>query len=130
MNKITITIDNEQLLTEFDGKIDFNDLVAVLFSIIQESTERFMAQFDQLEDPKAAKERLYDLFDGLFYRFMEDTFPDVQPRDFDLSDAAVLYAQDQIIKRAEKKGCTYEEALKWYEDKAKQHILESGGRVS
>jgi hypothetical protein len=51
---------------------------------------------------------------------MERVFPDTQPRDFDLSDAGMLYAQDMIIDEAAKKGITYEEALQKYEEKAKR----------
>ena len=53
---------------------------------------------------------------------MERTFPDIQPREFDLSDAGLLYAQDKIIEDAAKKGITYDEALKKYEEKAKEYV--------
>jgi hypothetical protein len=50
------------------------------------------------------------------------TFPDVQPREFDFSDAAMLYAQDKIIEEAHRKGLSFEEAMKKYESRAKEYV--------
>lgn len=123
MNQINITLtDDERIAVDFgkDSGTCLHDLIAIFFAVLENSTKQVIDDADQ-----DTKEYLYDLYDGIFYTFMEKVFPDIQPRDFDLSDAAILYAQDQIIKRAEKKGMTFDEALEWYENKAKEHILAS-----
>ena len=57
---------------------------------------------------------------------MERVFPDVQPREFELSDAGLLYAQDMIISKAEKEGMTFEQALEKFESEAKAYVKQKG----
>lgn len=120
MDYLKLIVDEEGLITECksegDVKLSFDGVIAFCMSFMESSCKDYLKAYpDDAED-------LYDSMDYLFYKFMERTFPDIQPRDFDLSDAGLLYAQDQIIKRADKKGITFEEALKEYEDKAKEYV--------
>lgn len=103
---------SEDVTMTFDGAVSF------CLAFLESSVKQY------LKDKPEDAEGLYDTIDALFFKFMERAFPDIQPRDFDLSDAGLLYAQDQIIKRAAKKGITYEEALAEYEKKAKKYVNE------
>lgn len=118
--KLTLNVNEEGLITEMvpdgDVKLSFDGVIAFCMSFMERSCK------DYLDGTNTPAEDLYDVMDYLFYKFMERTFPDVQPREFELSDAGLLYAQDKIIEDAAKKGITYEEALKKYEDKAKEYV--------
>lgn len=107
---ITEVIPDSEVRLSFDGTIAF------CMSFMESACKEYV------QDHPDDKENLYDCLDALFFKFMERTFPDVQPREFELSDAGLLYAQDKIIEEAEKKGITYTEALKQYEDKAKEYV--------
>jgi hypothetical protein len=120
MDYLKLIVDEEGLITECisegDVKLSFDGIIAFCMSFMESASKDFLrAHPDEVED-------LYDSLDYLFYKFMGRTFPDVQPRDFDLSDAGLLYAQDKIIEDAAKKGITYDEALKKYEEKAKKYV--------
>ncbi len=101
--------------TENEDKISYDDLINTLLIVMENSTLQIIHASETKEDV----EHLYDVLDTLFYNFMTRTFPDVQPRDFDFSDAAILYAQDKIIEEAEKEGISFEEAMNRYEERAK-----------
>lgn len=120
MDYLKLIVDEEGLITECqsegDVKLSFDGIIAFCMSFMESACK------DYLKAHKNDAEDLYDSLDYLFYKFMERTFPDVQPRDFDLSDAGLLYAQDKIIEDAAKKGISYDEALKKYEAKAKEYV--------
>ena len=120
MDYLKLVADEEGLITECksegDVKLSFDGIIAFCMSFMEGACKDYLsAHKDDAED-------LYDSMDCLFYRFMERVFPEIQPRDFDLSDAGLLYAQDMIIEDAAKKGITYDEALRNYEDKAKEYV--------
>lgn len=120
MNYLKLIVDEEGLITECipegDVKLSFDGIIAFCMSFMESAAKDFLKAHPD-ED-----EGLYDSIDYLFYKFMERTFPEIQPRDFDLSDAGLLYAQDKIIEEAAKKGITYDEALQNYEEKAKEYV--------
>lgn len=120
MDYLKLVVDEEGLITECksegDVKLSFDGIIAFCMSFMEGACK------DYLGVHKDDAEDLYDSMDCLFYRFMERVFPEIQPRDFDLSDAGLLYAQDMIIEDAAKKGITYDEALRNYEDKAKEYV--------
>lgn len=124
--KLVITTNNEAI-TDIKmedvakGDVTYNNLLAINLSFMEALTKQFMEEVLK-EEPECSFEGLYDDLNTLFDQFLRRTFPDVKPLAFDLSDAAILYAQDKIIETAEKKGITYEEAMRKFEMKAKEHI--------
>ena len=68
------------------------------------------------------RSHLFDILDTSFTNLLYKVFPEIDPQEFDLSAAAVVYAQDQIIQQAEKEGKTYQEMLKEYEAIAEKYI--------
>lgn len=103
------------------GDVTYNNLLAINLSLMEAFTRHFMEEVRK-EEPEADFTGLYDDLNTLFDTFLRRTFPDIKPLSFDLSDAALLYAQDKIIETAEKKGITYEEAMEKFERRAKEHI--------
>lgn len=124
--KLIITT-NENAVTNIEmedlaeGDVTYNNLLAISLSLMEAFTRHFMEEV-QKEEHNCNFEGLYDDLNTLFDIFLRRVFPDVQPLAMDLSDAAILYAQDKIIETAEKKGITYEEAMKKFEKKAKEYI--------
>lgn len=102
--------------TEGTGGVSIDDLISGTFCLLDGITRGF------LKDHPEAKDDLYEHFSGVFDLFFRKVFPDPPDGYFELSDAALLYAQDKIIEEAEKKGLTFEEVLRKYESRAKEHI--------
>lgn len=125
---LTFNVNDDGFITECisedDIRLSFDGIIAFSMSFMESACKDF------LKANKDEAESLYDSMDYLFYKFMERVFPDVQPREFDLSDAGLLYAQDMIINEAAKKGMTYDEALKHYEAKAKEYVKKNSRRLS
>ena len=65
--------------------------------------------------------RLEELFGRCFYKIFPEYAPN-EDEEFNLVDAAIIKAQDDIIKEAHKKGITFEEALKEYNERAKEYV--------
>ena len=121
MSTLTLTEKDgyiTEVIPEGDVKLSFDGAIAFCMSFMESACK------DYLKNRPDDKEHLYDVLDTLFYKFMERAFPEVQPRDFELSDAGLLYAQDQIIEEALQKNISYEEALRNYEAKAKEYVKE------
>lgn len=68
------------------------------------------------------EEDVADTTAHMFMGLLDRACPNVKPPEFQLSDAAVLYAQDKIIEEAYNEGITFEEALNKFEERAKGHI--------
>ena len=75
-----------------------------------------------------SKEDRYEisiLIEELFGRCFYKIFPEFAPKEgeeFNLIDAAIIKAQDDIINEAHKKGISFEEALQQYNDKAREYV--------
>ena len=110
-------------LVEGMGSTTADDLIALFLALLEHTVKHLL-------DKGADAEEMYDTMDFMFWKFMEKCFPDIQPREFDLSDAALLFAQDQIIDKAAKEGKTFEAAMKEYEDEAKAYIKARMGGLS
>ena len=124
MSKIILNVDDDDGIikgvdTEGTVKLSFDDVLSFCMSFMESACKDYVKHHKEADATD-----LYDTVDYLFFKFMERVFPDIQPRDFDLSDAGLLYAQDQIIEEAVKNDMSYEEALKKYEDKAKEYVKE------
>ena len=62
-----------------------------------------------------------EMFGRLFYKIFPEYAPE-EGKEFDLVDAAIIKAQDDIIKEAHKKGISFDEALHEYNEKAKEYV--------
>ena len=124
--KLIITTDknavtNIEMEDLAKGDVTYNNLLAISLSLMEAFTRHFMEEVRK-EEHNCNFEGLYDDLNTLFDVFLRRVFPDIQPLAMDLSDAAILYAQDKIIETAEKKGISYEEAMEKFEKKAKEYI--------
>lgn len=77
-----------------------------------------------VKDRAAFKDHLYDIIDDGFGNLLTKVFPEINVNEFNLSAAAMVYAQDQIIAKAEAEGKTYQEMLDEYEAIADRYIAE------
>jgi hypothetical protein len=128
--KLIIETDKESVKDihlDSEEAVSFDDLLAILFCVLENLVTNIMKDNDADEELKLS---LYEHFAAIFDKFLGRVFPDVAPEPFSLSDAGLLYAQDQIIKRAEKKGISYEEALAQYEEKARKYVEEQRSMLS
>lgn len=116
---VTIDKRNDEVTVEFKESTSFIDAVDLVMTGLEALVGHFIDTTGmEIED----KERLYDDIDSLFGKFLQKVFPDINPREFDLTDAAIVKAQDEIINDAHARGITFDEALREYEDKAKEYI--------
>lgn len=127
---ITITT-NDEAITDIKiddngtGKATFENVSAVLFCLLENFTKQVI---DSIKDDESEMDSLFSFIAGACDNLCDRCFPDMMnEEEFGLSEAAILYAEDQIIKRAEKKGITFEEALAQYEKKAKKYVREHSG---
>ena len=102
-----------------DEKMALDDVFAILFCVM-ENVAIQAAEDNQGTD--VFYDYLATVLNVMYGRLLYKVLPDHGESEFDLSDAAILYGQDQIIKRAEKKGITFEEALEEYEKKAEAYV--------
>lgn len=120
--KIIIEADSEKITNIAfeeveDGQNTYENLTAILFCVIENYTRQTLESYpDELDD-------IWDYIAGACDALCIKLFP-APEKGFDLSDAAIIYAEDQIIKRAEKKGITFEEALAQFEKKAEKYVAE------
>ena len=100
----------------------YERLMVALESVITEVLDKAPAT-----DKKAFREHFYDILDDGFGRLLQKVFPEIDVNEFNLSAAAVVYAQDQIIQKAAEEGKTYHEMLDEYEAIADKYIQEKRG---
>lgn len=124
--KLTIDITEKGTVLNSEGGISYDELVSICMAILEHSTKTYIKEHKLKQHEK---ESLYDALDTIFYRFMERAFPGIQPRDFDFSDAAVLFAQDMIINKARAENKTFEQVMKEFEAEAKAYVKQKG-RIS
>lgn len=118
--KIIIKATDEGKVTSFDikdGKCQLDALMAIFFEILDSATKKILA-----DAPDEVVDFTYDHFNALFELFLRNVFPEPPEGYFELSDAALLYAQDKIVEEADKKGITFEEALEKFESRAKEYV--------
>lgn len=108
----------------FDKKDPTFDEVFMRLMVALEGFTNQMLESVDVPDPKTFREHLYDMMDDSFGKFLRKCFPEINPAEFDLTAAAVVYAQDQIIQKAEKEGKTYDEMLDEYNEMANRYINE------
>lgn len=118
--KFIIEATDEGQVTAFnveDGKCSLDELIAILFEVMDAATRKVLENA-----PEEVVDFTYEHFNGIFDLFLRKVFPDPPEGYFELSDAALLYAQDKIIDEAEKKGITFKEALEKYEKRATEYV--------
>lgn len=117
---LTIKADKEGRVESFNiegGKCSLNELIAIFFGILEGATHQALDYA-----PNDAKEYIYEHYNAVFDLFLRNVFPEPPEGFFDISDAALMYAQDSLIEDIEKKGMTFEEALEGYEKRAKEYL--------
>lgn len=107
-----------------DGQATYENITAIIFCILENLTLQVKDSLTNKADINGLWEYVGGACDQLCLRCFPD---DPSEAGFELSDAALIYAEDMIIQSAEKKGMTFEEALKEYEDKAKAYVAERSG---
>ena len=101
----------------------FDEIFMRLMVAIEGFTKKMLSQVD-VPDPQTFDEHMYDMMDDSFGKLLKKCFPTVDPGHFDLTAAAIVYAQDQIIEKAEAEGKTYDEMLDEYNELANKYINE------
>ena len=108
-----------------DEEITFDLIFSTLLSAIASYSKLHLEAVKSevtLEDLEAYENDLYDRMDSCFTHALKNIFPGIDPAEFDLSDAAIVYAQDQIINKALEEGKTWEEVKNEYENLAVEYI--------
>lgn len=98
-------------------QLTYDVVVGMLMAALDGATNTFI---EDLNDGQ--KSELYDRLDNVFGGFLKRVFPEIDPEEFTLIEAAIVKAQDEIINDAFERNISLEEALKEYEDKAKAYV--------
>lgn len=127
---ITIKTNNEELSVvatkEHENETGtYPEVIATLMEAMEAYCETFKKGLTEDE-----VHGLHDYMNSAFSLFMEKNFPG--DSEFGLSDAAVIYAQDQIIADAMERNIPVMEAIKEFNHKAENYFLEkkNAGKVS
>jgi hypothetical protein len=117
---VEIKVDKQIFDTE---EPNFEQVYMRMMVGLEGITKDFLGKIDA-PDPKAFRENFYDILDQGFGQFLKKVFPEIKVGDFDLTAAAIVKAQDEIIQEAESQGKTYEEILDKYNDIANKYVNE------
>lgn len=123
--KIIIEADTKSLsyrLEDTEEAVTFEDIMNALFGVFEDSAKRLLKSTKPDRDAQEALcFSLEDVFGHILY---DKLFPQLKPgeSDFDLCDAAIVRAQDEIIAEAERDGITFQEALAKYNEKAREYV--------
>lgn len=101
----------------------YDDIFAMLMSAMDGYARAWLKLVAENREKGILLEQ-YELFTAIFEKFLSNVFPEILPADFDLTSAAIVKAQDDIIADAEARGVTFEEALEEYRKKAELYIEE------
>lgn len=103
----------------------YPEVIATLMGAMESYCTTFMEGLNAQEI-----DGLHDYMSTIFSLFIEKNFPGNS--DFGLSDAAVVYAQDQIIMQAAEKGIPVAEAINMYNKQAEDYFVEkkNAGKMS
>ncbi len=137
-HRITIDVIDDQVRLQFGNAPDAEPMTAkdvepMLMSAYEAVISRVLDEIKRnvSEDQQEAVYRgTYEHLVLVFDAFLQKLFPNMNQTGFDFTDAALIYAQDQIIKEAEQKGISFEDAIKNYEKKAQEYIAERITRKS
>lgn len=118
--KIIITTEGTEVLTETQPtnegeQATLPDVAACFMSSLEAMCSMVMDTAEEAEI-----QELHDYMTALFSLFMEKVFPG--RAEFGLSDAALIKAQDDILRDAISKGRPIEEAIEEYNKVADEYI--------
>lgn len=117
-----LQISYEKTFNEEQG-VGFEDVYQRLMAALEGAITTMLDNVD-VPDRKTFREHMYDIIDAGFGQLLKKTFPEIRLGDFDLTAAAIVKAQDEIIQEAESQGKTYEEILDKYNEIANKYIEE------
>lgn len=126
--QIILTLDtNNEVTAEMrkttpDETVGFDQILSTMITSLDIYTNRLIDVSKDDSEAEAFRYSLYERVYSVFEAFLNRVFPKESANEFELSDAALVYAEDQIIQQAAEEGITYEEALIKYENKAKEYI--------
>lgn len=128
MRIIITDTDNGEVYIEFEKQpgeegATFSDVYSRLM-VALEGAIRTILKEAPATNKEAYRKHMFDMLDTGFTNLLYKVFPEIDPDEFELSAAAIVYAQDQIIQKAEKEGKSYEEMLNEYEAIAEKYIAE------
>lgn len=128
--RIIITDTNEgEVMIEFEKNFNeeketsFREVYARLMCALEGAITTILEEAP-VKDKAAFRSHMYDLIDDGFGNLLDKVFPEIDVNEFNLSAAAIVYAQDQIIQKAEKEGKTYQQMLDEYEKIADKYVQE------
>lgn len=120
------TTANGELEVRYDKLKSLDDAVSMLCGALDATVRQVLPSLETEELSK-----LYDDLAEVLDHLLTTLFPEFNElNEFDMTDAAIVYAQDQIINDAHKKGITLQEALQRYENKAQEYIAKRRAKVS
>lgn len=129
MRIIISDTDTGEVMIEFEKNLNeepgasFRDVYARLMCALEGAISTILEKAPAV-DRQAYRNHMYDIIDDGFANLLEKVFPEIDVNEFNLSAAAIVYAQDQIIEKAEKEGKTYQEMLDEYEKIADKYVQE------
>lgn len=122
--QITINYDKKELSVDIqsDEKVTYEVLLNALLGAFAHCTTKLLEE-TSMED-EAIEDLCFSLEDVFEHILYDEVFPQLKSlrSEFELSDAAVLKAQDEIISEAAERGISYKEALDEYNEKAEEYV--------
>ncbi len=100
---------------------NFEQVYMRLMSALEGVVTQMLDKVD-VPDPQKFREHTYDLLDGGFGQLLKKVFPEINLGAFDLTAAAIVKAQDEIIQEATDNGMSYEEVLDKYNAIADEYV--------
>lgn len=100
---------------------NFEQIYQRLMVALEGITEEFLKTIE-VSDKDKFRQNMYDILDGGFGQFLKKVFPEIKLGDFDLTAAAIVKAQDEIIREAAEQGISYEEMLDKYNELANEYV--------
>ena len=117
-----VLIEFEKTFNE-EPKASFGEVYSRLMCALEGAIRTLLTE-TPVNDREAFRSHMYDIIDDGFGKLLEKVFPEIDVNEFNLSAAAIVYAQDQIIQKAEKEGKSYKEMLEEYEHIADRYVAE------
>lgn len=121
--QIIITKTDDEMEVNFESKTEDPTpelIFGMLMSALDGAVGNFVEKAELNEEGRAALcDDLNDMMGLLIQKYAPE---DIEQ--FTLSDAAIIYAQDMIIKDAEAEGITFNEALDKFKKKAEEYVRE------